>query len=204
MPALMKTALTARVTWLGTVTDPQRDALLGSALTEMALTFEGIPGSMHAGRTRPSCSRVTAQHPKGTEIANTRQLSVVSAEELADIAHALGIPKIDPARLGASLVVEGLPDFTHLPPAARLQGPSGVTLVVDMENRPCVYPARSLEQTHPGRGKGFPAAARNRRGVTMWVERPGVLRLGDTLSLHIPDQPVWAGLEAARAGARGA
>ena len=131
------------------------EVLLGSALTEMALTFEGIPGSMHAGRTRSSCSRVTAQHPKGTEIANTRQLSVVSAEELADIAHALGIAQIDPARLGASIVVEGLPDFTHLPPAARLQGPSGVTLVVDMENRPCVYPARSLEQTHPGHGKGF-------------------------------------------------
>jgi MOSC domain-containing protein YiiM len=198
MPALMKTDLSARVTWLGTVTDPQRSALLGEALQALDLTFDGIPGSMHGGRTRPSCSRVTGQHRKGTEIANVRQLSIVSSEDLAAVAAKLGLDGIDPARLGASIVVEGLADFTHLPPSSRLQGPSGVTLVVDMENRPCQFPAKSLESVHPGQGKGFKAAAKGRRGVTAWVERPGTIALGDVMRLHIPDQPVWAGLEAAR------
>jgi hypothetical protein len=27
--------------------------------------------------------------------------------------------------------------------------------------------------------------------VTAWVEREGVLRLGEMLRLHIPDQPAW-------------
>jgi hypothetical protein len=34
----------------------------------------------------------------------------------------------------------------------------------------------------------------------MWVEREGTVALGDTLRLHIPDQPVWAHLSAARRG----
>lgn len=196
MPALKKTDLFARVTWLGTVTDPQRTALLGEALERIELDWAGIPGSMHAGRTRPSCSRVTSQHKKGTEIANVRQLSIVSVEDLALIAADMGVEAIDPARLGASLVVEGLENFTHLPPSSRLQASSGATLVVDMQNHPCQFPAKSLEVVHPGQGKGFKAAAAGRRGVTAWVERPGAIALGDTLQLHIPDQPVWAGLSA--------
>jgi hypothetical protein len=32
------------------------------------------------------------------------------------------------------------------------------------------------------------------------VEREGRFALGDTIRLHIPDQPVWAHLDAARAG----
>lgn len=193
MPALKKTDLTATVTWLGTVTDPQREALLGEALDRLELDWGGIPGSLHGGRTRPSCSRVTAQHRKGTEIANVRQLSILSAEELAQIAAALGLDAVDPARLGASMVVEGLEDFSHLPPSSRLQAPSGATLVIDMQNRPCQFPAKSLEAAHPGRGKGFRRAAEGRRGVTAWVERPGAVALGDMLSLHIPDQRAWRG-----------
>jgi len=200
MPALMKTEIVAKVTWLGTVIDPQRDAMLGEALPALELGFDGIPGSMHGGLTRPSRARVTSQHAKGTEIANTRQLLIVSAEDLAEIAATLGLETIDPARLGASLVLEGIEDFTHVPPSSRLQAPSGATLVVDTENRPCQFPAKSLEQAHPGHGKGFKAAAKNKRGVTAWVERPGTIALGDPLVLHIPDQPVWAGLTAARGG----
>jgi formate--tetrahydrofolate ligase len=39
--------------------------------------------------------------------------------------------------------------------------------------------------------------------VTAWVEREGVLRPGDTLRLHVPDQRPWAHLEAARGGPPG-
>lgn len=193
MPALRPTAFTARVTWLGRVAD--REAALASAPAEvLPLSFDGPEGEAHGGRTRPSCSRVTAQHPRGTEIANVRQLSVLSAEEMADIAARMGLDALNPEWLGASLVVEGLPDFSHLPPSSRLQGPDGVTLVIDMENRPCNLPARVIEDLLPGIGTRFKTAAQGRRGVTAWVERPGVLHLGDPLTLHIPDQPVWAHL----------
>jgi MOSC domain-containing protein YiiM len=112
-------------------------------------------------------------------------------EELAEIAAALGLARIDPARLGATLAVEGIPDFTHVPPGARLQAPSGATLVVDMLNEPCQFPARSLRAEHGDAAKGFKRAAEGRRGVTAWVEREGPLALGDALRLHLPRQRAW-------------
>lgn len=189
--ATLKRALhTARVVWLGHVAD--RAAALASApLSDMALTFAGPAGEAHGGLTRPSCSRVLALHPRDTPIANTRQLSVLSAEDLALIAADMGLPGLDPALVGASLVVEGIPDFTHLPPSSRLQGPDGATLVVDLENLPCTLPARPIETAHPGFGVRFKAAAKGRRGVTAWVEREGVLRPGDVLRLFVPAQRGW-------------
>ena len=201
MPALMPTTYTARIVWLGTQAEPVEKLLIRSApVMEMPLSFAGYAGESHAGLTRPSCSRVMKQHKRGTEIRNVRQLAVVSLEEMAEVAAAMGLETFDYAWVGASLVVEGIPDFTHLPPSSRLQGPDGVTLVIDMENRPCQEPAVTIDAALPGMGKGFKRAATGKRGVTAWVEREGVLRLGDVLTLHIPDQRVWAHLDAARAG----
>lgn len=198
MPALKPTEFYATVRWVGTVPEAG-ERIVSSQADSLALGFDGPAGERHSGRTRASCSRVTSQHPRGTEIANVRQLSIVSAEELAEIASEMGLAAIDPIWLGATLVIEGIPEFTLVPPSSRLQGPDGVTLVVDMENRPCHLPAREIEAAHPGKGKAFKAAAWNMRGVTAWVERPGRLGLGDRLRLHIPDQPVWSHAEAARA-----
>lgn len=198
MPALKPTDFTATILWMGHVTSDDRAELMAVGLGQMDLTFEGIAGSVHKGATRASCSRVTSQYAKGTSIRNERQLSIISDEEMAMIAAKMGLESLDPARLGASLVVRGIPDFSHIPPSSRLQAPSGATLLVDMENRPCQLPARSLEKVHPGQGKGFKAAARGLRGVTASVAAEGALQVGDTLRLHIPDQPIWAHLEAAR------
>jgi hypothetical protein len=104
----------------------------------------------------------------------------------------MGLAAMDFAWVGASLVLEGIPDLTHLPPSSRLQGPDGVTLVVDMENLPCQEPAVTIEKALPGQGKGFKSAAKDKRGITAWVEREGTLRLGDAVRLHIPAQRPWA------------
>jgi hypothetical protein len=194
MPALVPTSYSARVVWLGYQPVPVEKLVITSEpLREMPLSFAGLAGEVHAGLTRPSCSRVLKQFPRGTEIRNVRQLCVVSAEEMAEVAKTLGLEAMDYAWVGASLVLEGIPDLTHLPPSSRLQGPDGVTLVVDMENLPCQEPAVTIEQARPGRGKGFKAAAKDKRGVTAWVEREGVLRLGDEVRLHIPAQRAWRG-----------
>lgn len=196
MPALKPTEFTARITWLGVV--PKDAGLRAVAQDSLELAFAGPVGEAHSGITRPACSRVSAQHPKGTEIANVRQLSVLSAEEIAATAAEMGMETLDPGLLGTSLVIEGIPDFTHVPPSSRLQGPDGATLIIDMENRPCIFPGREIEQDHAGHGTRFKAAAADRRGVTAWVERPGTLRIGDSLRLHIPDQRAWAHLDQAR------
>jgi hypothetical protein len=198
MPALIPTAFEGRVTWLGSVPHRERAEIETARLEEMPLGFGGYSADCHAGETRPSCSRVTGQYPRGTTIRNVRQVSLVSAEELAEIAAALGLDRVEPAWVGASVVVEGIPDFSHVPPSSRLQGPDGATLTVDMQNRPCRFPAKTIETARPGRGKRFKEVAGGRRGVTAWVERPGVLRLGDVLRLHVPDQRPWAHLEPTR------
>ncbi|MFN3973255.1 MAG: MOSC domain-containing protein [Gemmobacter sp.] len=193
MPALIPTAIVGTVHWLGLVAD-RKGALAASPRDLLRLGFAGPEGEAHGGLTRPACSRVAAQYPRGTEIRNTRQLSVLSAEELALIAADMGLAALDPALVGASLVLAGIPDLTHLPPSSRLIGANGAALVVDTENRPCQLPARPIEAAHPGFGARFKAAAKGRRGVTAWVEREGLLSLGEPMALHIPDQPAWAPL----------
>ena len=190
MPALKPTDIIGQISWLGHV--PDRDASLRSVpVQEVDLRFDGMPGEAHGGLTRTSCSRVSSQYPKGTEIRNVRQLSVMSAEELAEIAMDCGLETLDPTYVGASLVISGIPDFTHLPPSSRLQFPDGSSIVVDMENRPCHLPAVVINADAPGAGDRFKAAAKDKRGVTAWVEREGHVHLGDAVRLHVPDQRAW-------------
>jgi MOSC domain len=193
MPALIPTDFYGTIVWLGAQEVPVENLrITAGAVAEMPLTFAGYDHEIHAGLNRPSCSRVLTQHPRGTTIRNVRQLSIVSSEEMAAVAAKLGLEALDYAWVGASVVIEGIPDFTHIPPSSRLQADDGTTLVVDMENRPCIEPAATIESARPGHGKAFKAAAQGRRGVTAWVEREGTLRLGQKVRLHIPDQRVWA------------
>lgn len=189
MPTLTKSDLTAEVTWLGHV--PAGGTLRGHGVDALDLGFGGIAGGRHEGETRPACSRVSELYPRGTEIANVRQLTILSAEELAKIAEAMGTDDLDPGLLGASMVVRGIPDFTHVPPSSRLQAPSGATLTVDLENLPCVFPGKEIEAVKPGLGASFKPAAKGLRGVTAWVERPGDVAIGDRLTLFVPTQRAW-------------
>lgn len=200
MPALISTAHVAHVVWLGVT--PDRSEQLRSAPREvLRLSFAGPEGEDHAGLTRPSDSRVLTQYPRGTEIRNVRQLSILSEEEIAAISRDMGLPALGPDFFGATMVLRGIPDFTRIPPSSRLQDEaSGATLTVDMENRPCHLVAREIEAVYPGFGKAFKQAALGRRGVTAWVEREGEIRLGARLRLHIPDQPPWPHAGTARSG----
>lgn len=191
MPALIATEFVGRIAWLGVVEDQDSD-IRSAPIEEVMLDWNGMPGEFHGGRTRESCVRVKQQHDEGTEIANVRQLSVVSVEEMAQIATEMGLESLKPEWLGASVVVEGIEDFTHIPPSSRLQASSGATLVVDMHNRPCNWPGKEIEKDHQGFGRKFRKAGEGRRGVTAWVERPGALRIGDSFRLHVPDQRNWA------------
>ena len=190
MSCLVKTDFIGTIAWLGRVSRPKNN-IRSEALTIAEAGFEGIIGEAHSGATRPSCVRVSMLYPKGTEIRNTRQLSILSAEENAEIAASSGLTQLDPSWLGSSIVIAGLPDFTHIPPGSRLQTEAGTTLTVDLENAPCNWPAKEIEMDRPGHGKAFKSAAKGRRGITAWVERPGVLSIGDTVNLFVPTQRSW-------------
>ncbi|MEC7763947.1 MAG: sulfurase [Pseudomonadota bacterium] len=180
----------ARITWLGHVAD-RKAALASEGQDTARLTFAGIEGEDHGGVTRPACSRVSILHPKGTEIRNTRQLTVLAAEQIDKIAENMGLDHFDPAWIGVSVVVEGIPDFSYVPSSSRLQMPDGATLTVDMVNHPCTLSGRSVENFAPGYGPKFKPAAVDLRGVTAWVEREGTLNVGDKVRLFVPKQRPW-------------
>jgi len=191
MAELRPTDYTATITWLGKV-PLNRPNIRSQPVTSAQATFAGFADDYHGGLTRASCVRVKEQHPKGTEIRNTRQLSILSAEEMSLIAAEIGLEVLDPILLGASMVIEGIPDFTFVTPGSRLQTENGTTIVIDVENGPCNFPAREIEDEAEGHGKAFKKAALGKRGVTAWVEREGLLEVGDVLRLHVPNQRAWA------------
>jgi MOSC domain len=191
LPSLLtKAGFSAKATKL--LLSGNRDATLEkSKVNQLDLRFEGIVGDFHAGLTRKSDSRTLKQYPRNTDIRNVRQVTMVSEEELAEIAAAMGIPEAKAEWLGANLVTSGIPDLTLLTPSSRLQFPSGATLVVDMENHPCRQVADVILQHHPDVTVGFVRAAWNKRGLTAWVEREGMISIGDAITVWVPQQRIY-------------
>lgn len=191
MPILTPSDIYGEVEFLGVNRD--RAATLESApLERVQVSYEGFDGESHGGLTRPSCSRVKLQYPRGTEIKNARQITILSAEELEGIAADMGIDgPLKPEWVGANMVLRGVPILTQLPPGARLIFENGTSIAVDMENGPCKYPAEVIDAVHPGLGLSFPKHAMGKRGITAWVERTGEIALGDVCRLHIPPQRIY-------------
>lgn len=159
----------------------------------LELTLEGARGDRHAGLTRSADVRVP-HHPRGSTIRNTRQLTIVSEEELRAIAQRLDVRRVDGSSLGANLVLSGVSELSRLPSGLRMLFPSGATIVVDAENLPCAGPGEALARLHPERPdlpSAFPKAAWRLRGVTAWVERAGAVRVGDRPRLLTPLGDAW-------------
>ena len=191
MPILTPTAIYGDVVYLGVNRD-RAQSLESAPIEEAVVSLEGFEGESHSGLTRPSCSRVKLQYPRGTEIKNARQLTILSEEELTEIGAAMGLPApVKPEWIGANITLRGVPQLTMLPPGARLIFDEGVSIAVDMENGPCKFPAEVIEALHPGKGLSFPKHAMGKRGVTAWVERAGRLKVGERCRLHVPPQRLY-------------
>jgi hypothetical protein len=183
----------AKATFQGKVekllVSPDRSAgLEKSSVPAIELLFSGIKGDCHHGLTRKADSRTLKLYRRDTDIRNVRQVSLLSFEELAEIARAMEIATVAPEWVGANMVTIGIPDLTLLPPSTRLQFPSGATLVVDLENAPCRFVADVIAKHHPDAAPRWIKAATHRRGVTAWVEREGSINLGDAITVFIPQQ----------------
>jgi len=190
MPLLTKLDFTGRVEALLKNGDRQT-GLEKSRVDGFTLRFEGIEGDCHSGLTRKADVRTIRQYARDTPIRNVRQLTLLSVEELAEIAAVMEIPHVKPEWIGANVVTSGIPDLTLLPPSSRLQFPSGATIVVDMENEPCRYPAEIIERHNPQQKVGFVKAAKHKRGITAWVEREGHIGLADAITIWIPPQRLY-------------
>jgi hypothetical protein len=153
---------------------------------ELVLTYAGVVGDRHEGLTRPAGPR-EPWYPRSTPMRNERQLSILGAEELAEIAAALALPHLDPAWIGANLCLSGIPELTRLPPRTLLHFPSGAALRVDGDNAPCRKSGAALMRhvdNRPDLQFSFVKAAKGRRGLVAWVEREGVVRAGDEVTVR--------------------
>lgn len=172
---------------------PPGSAIVAQQLDSVEVTLEGFTGDRHSGWTYRAGGR-TPHYPRGTEIRNSRQVSLVSVEELREVATALGVPQVTPEALGANLLLAGIPSLSHLPPSTRLYFPSDAVLVVEGENLPCTTAGEAVQQSYPDVARiavRFPEAALHRRGIVAWVERAGRIAAGDTVRAEIPPQVIY-------------
>ncbi len=169
------------------------DAFQTAPKPALTLGFDGIAGDRHGGITRRSGGR-EPWYPRGTEMRNERQLSIVCSDELAEAAAEMGIPEIRPEWIGANMVLAGIPRLTMLPPRTCLFFAGGVTVRIDGLNVPCRFSGRSIAANHPDREGldiAFVKAARHRRGLVGWVEKPGVIKAGESVEARLPEQWVY-------------
>ena len=161
-------------------------AVESTSRDELILTYAGVVGDRHEGLTRFAGPR-EPWYPRGTPMRNERQLSIVSVEELAEIAATLNLPCVDPSWIGANLCFSGIPQLTQLPPRTLLLFPSGATIRIDGDNAPCRKSGAALMRHIEGRPDlqfTFVKAARNKRGLVGWVEREGTIRAGDKVNVR--------------------
>jgi hypothetical protein len=166
-------------------------------VAELALGFDGIAGDFHAGETRRSGGR-EPWYPRGTEIRNERQLTLVSADELAIIAERMGLAELRPEWIGANLVIDGVQNLSMLPAGTLLFFKGGATLKVDGQNHPCRLAGRSVAERAgvadiEAGALAFPKAAKRLRGLVAWVEKPGTILDGEEISVRVPEQWIYRG-----------
>lgn len=173
---------------------PERD-FVTRPVERLDVTFEGISGDFHEGLTRRTGGR-EPWYPRRTEIRNERQLSIVAPDELAEIARRMALPDVRAEWLGANLAIDGVPHLSMLPAGTLMFFANGVTLKVDAQNGPCKDAGRAV-----GEGAGladvqgaallFPKVAKRLRGLVAWVEKPGTIQAGETVSLRLPEQWIY-------------
>ncbi len=164
----------------------------------------GVRGDNHAGVRLADVREkelLSFGFLKGIEIANHREFSAVSIEELAKVAQAMGLPNPIPhGCLGENLVLNGIPKLTELPTGTMLffckdeRQLRTAVLVVWSENMPCQGPGEAIQEKFPdisGLVGLFPKAAIGKRGIVGSIYASGNIHAGDTVIAKIPRQRIY-------------
>jgi hypothetical protein len=176
------------ITVEGIFTANTEGSFVSHSIKEVALEFGGIRGDRHFGVTFPADAR-QPMYPRGTEILNKRQISILAMEEVEKVAEELGIDHIRAEWLGANLLVKGIPELTKLPVLTRFLFPSGAGLINEGENKPCIHAGNEVQRNYPQNetlARAFVKKAMGRRGIVCSVERPEAIRLHDKIKIMLP------------------
>ncbi|GIS24593.1 MAG: hypothetical protein CM15mP125_2800 [Gammaproteobacteria bacterium] len=134
----------------------------------------------------------------GTERRNERQWSAVAQEDLDQASQVLSLAHpLSAGDVAVNLSILGIPDFSRLPRGTTLTFEKGVVLMVEEYNPPCSRMARYISEGHETTHGGvlaetdFIEASKFSRGLVGVVEVPGVVSVGEGVSVTPEVLPKW-------------
>ena len=167
------------------------------AQSSLKFAFDGIVGDRHRGLTRKAWEQ-TDKQPGGTERRNERQWSAVAQEELDQASQVLSLSAtLSAGDVAVNLSISGIPDFSRLPRGTIFTFENGVVLMVEEYNPPCSRMSRYVSEGHATTHGGvlgeadFIEASKFSRGLVGVVEVPGVVLVGEGVSVTPEVLPKW-------------
>lgn len=158
----------------------------------------GIRGDRHAGGRLADVrekSLRTFGLPADMEIANHREVSIVSVEEMQQITRDLDLPKKIPnGTLGENIILNGIPKLSDLPSGTLIFFEKRTAVIaVWGQNTPCLVPGKQIEELFPGSTAAplFVKAALGKRGLVGSVYASGKIKKGDTAIAMVPSQKIY-------------
>jgi MOSC domain-containing protein len=159
-----------------------------TSVPSLTLTFAGIVSDRHCGPTRTAGAREPAFR-RGTLLANLRQVSLVSMEELNIMASRMGLQRLDPGWLAANIAIEGAGPITQIPRGTVLRFPSGASLYISDLNSPCRAAANLIRRCAGApecRTSKFVWHSMGRRGLVAFVYVEGDVYARDPIEFLFP------------------
>jgi len=158
--------------------------------------LDGIVGDAHRSYVRKAWK--VDKQPEGTIRRNERQWSAISTDELEAISEAMDLSAcITAETVGANICLSGIPELSRLPKGTLLKFPSGVELMVEEFNPPCLDMGKMLTTKHQTRSgapleqTAFSKAAKLNRGIVGVVEAAGQISAGDDVTVELYESPSW-------------
>ena len=174
------------------------EELIKRSVKQLEFRLDGVIGDRHAGVERVTWEGDDKQ-VANTLRRNERQWSAVSSEELDEISEKMNLRvPLNAGDIGANFCVSGANNFSKLPKGTIFKFDSGVELIVEEYNPPCLGMSKNLAQKILDKNGNvldetlFLQVAKYLRGLVGVVEVPGIIHKNDEFLIVPYTSPRWA------------
>ena len=174
------------------------EELIKRSVKQLEFRLDGVIGDRHAGFERVTWEGDDKQ-VANTLRRNERQWSAVSSEELDEISEKMNLRvPLNAGDIGANFCVSGANNFSKLPKGTIFKFDSGVELIVEEYNPPCLGMSKNLAKKILDKNGNvldetlFLQVAKYLRGLVGVVEVPGIIHKNDEFLIIPYTSPRWA------------
>ena len=174
------------------------EELIKRSVKQLEFRLDGVIGDRHAGFERVTWDGDDKQ-VANTLRRNERQWSAVSSEELDEISEKMNLRvPLNAGDIGANFCVSGANNFSKIPKGTIFKFDSGVELIVEEYNPPCLGMSKNLAQKILDKNGNvldetlFLQVAKYLRGLVGVVEVPGMIHKNDEFLIIPYTSPRWA------------